>query len=41
MFRNSKVKIMVLQITKKYRNFVAQIEFLHYENRFTFLRQRA
>lgn len=41
MFRNSKVPKLVLQITKKYRNFVAQIEFLHYENRFTFLRQRA
>lgn len=41
MFRNSKVQKLVLQITKKYRNFVAQIEFLHYENRFTFLRQRA
>ena len=41
MFRNAYTKILVLQITKKYRNFVAQIEFLHYENRFTFLRQRA
>ena len=41
MFRNLKVQKLVLQITKKYRNFVAQIEFLHYENRFTFLRQRA
>lgn len=41
MFRNSKVKILVLQITKKYRNFVAQFKFLRYENRFTFLRERA
>lgn len=41
MFRNSKVQKLVLQITKKYRNFVAQFKFLHYENRFTFLRQRA